>query len=343
MYDFIIITHIPAFYKVNLYNELAKEKNILIIFIASNTNEKRSDDFVTLEKSQFEYITLHSGDIQDRNLILNLKKLKAILKECDYRKIIVGGWDLPEYWYISFSFPKLKNCLILESTINESKIGILRGPMKKLFLTRISTVYASGFLQKKLLDALKYEGTVKITRGVGIINKPILNNINKQYKKNYLYIGRLSKEKNVEMLIDIFNNLEDHKLTIIGTGPLENDLKMQANKNINFQGEIINQNLGEYFENHDVLLLASSSETWGLVIEEALYFGVPVIISSNCGACEIIKEGVNGYIVCTASKTNIRHTILTLNEESYQKLLDGVRKFSIEKKDLEQLRVYFAN
>ena len=46
MYEYIIVTHIPAFYKVNLYNELAKKMNILVIFVASDTNENRSDDFI---------------------------------------------------------------------------------------------------------------------------------------------------------------------------------------------------------------------------------------------------------------------------------------------------------
>lgn len=48
--DYVIITHIPAFYKVKQH-ELAKKLNILVIFIASNTLEKRADDFVTLENT----------------------------------------------------------------------------------------------------------------------------------------------------------------------------------------------------------------------------------------------------------------------------------------------------
>ena len=81
MYDYVIVTHIPAFYKVNLYNELAKKLKILVVFIASNTNEKRADDFITLEKASFEYEVLFDGNFQDRDVFKNIKKLKAMLND----------------------------------------------------------------------------------------------------------------------------------------------------------------------------------------------------------------------------------------------------------------------
>ena len=89
-------------------------------------------------------------------------------------------------------------------------------------------------------------------------------------------------------------------------------------------------------------MLTSVSETWGLVVEEALYYGVPVIVSSNCGSCEIIKDGINGYVVNIEDDRNVENIIKNLDEQNYQKLIDGVDKFSVEVKDLEQLRAYIA-
>ena len=155
-------------------------------------------------------------------------------------------------------------------------------------------------------------------------------------------MGRLSKEKNIEMLIDIFNKLEDYKLTIVGSGPLEEQLKGRANENIIFVGNVVNLGIRKYFETNDILVLTSVSETWGLVVEEALYYGVPVIVSSNCGSCEIIRDGINGYVVDIEDDRNIKNVIKNIDESNYQKLIDGVDKFSVEAKDLEQLRAYFA-
>ena len=342
MYDYVIVTHIPVFYKINLYNELAKKMNILVIFIAGNTNETRSDDFVTLSNSKFHYRLLYDGDIQDRGVKRNIKKLQKILNHIQYRKLIVGGWDLLEYWYLVWTNHKRGNCLILESTINESTTVGAKGFMKKIFLSRISTVFASGNLHRKLLDALNYKGEIRITKGVGIINKPKLNLIKRNYKKRFLFVGRLAKEKNIEMLVNLFNDLEDYKLTIIGTGPLEKTLISKARENIIFKGQVVNQNLKEYFETNDILILTSTAEPWGLVIEEALYFGIPVMISSNCGSCVLIKEGVNGFIIDMNEMETLRENIISLDDEVYAKLLSGVSEFSINEKDMEQLGVYFA-
>jgi glycosyltransferase involved in cell wall biosynthesis len=342
MYDYVIVTHIPVFYKVNLYNELAKELKILVIFIASDTNEVRADDFITLDNVNFEYRVLHKGDIQNRDILSNIQLIKAILKQCQYKKILVGGWDLKEFWFLVFSHPKSNNYLNLESTINESRTDIIRSFIKKIFLNRISLVFAPGNLHKALLDKLNYKGDIKITKGVGIINKPNLNIVKKTYKKKYLFIGRLSKEKNIEMLVDVFNGLKEHTLTIIGTGPLENNLKKKARENIIFKGKIKNKELKTHFEENNLLILTSVSETWGLVVEEALYYKVPVIISNNCGVREIIKEGVNGYVVDIESARNVKETILSLDSKTYDKLINGVNKISVEAKDSEQLRAYFV-
>lgn len=342
MYDYIIVTHIPVFYKINLYNELAKKMNILVIFIASDTNETRSDDFITLSNSNFQYFLLYEGNLQDRGIILNIRNLKKILDRSQYRKLIVGGWDLLEYWYLIWINPKSRNCLILESTVNESKVNGMKGFMKKIFLSKISTVFASGNLHRRLLEALSYKGEIRITKGVGIINKPKLNPIKREYKKRFLFIGRLSKEKNIEMIVDLFNSLKEYKLTIIGTGPLEEILKNKANENIAFKGQIVNRDLNKYFESNDVLMLTSTAEPWGLVIEEALFFGIPVIVSSNCGARVLINEGINGYIIDLNNARSMRDIILNLNDKVYTKLLEGVEQFSINDKDIEQLKVYFA-
>lgn len=340
MYDYLIVTHIPAFYKINLYNELSKKLKIFVIFIASNTNEKRADDFVILEKVKFEYQVLFDGNFQDRNVINNIWELKKILKKITFRKLLLSGWDLKEFWYLVMTNSKSKNCLALESTINESRTDGIRGFIKKIFLSRISTVYASGKLHVALLNNLEYKNDIKITKGVGIINKPSFESINKEYKKRFLFIGRLSSEKNLMLLIKIFNNLPEYTLTLIGTSNQEQELKNIANSNIVFVGQVENSNLQWYFTNNDMFILPSISEPWGLVVEEALYFGLPVIVSKNCGASELIEDGVNGYILDFNNIENIRKKLLNINNEIYQKLLSGVKRYSINHKDDIQIESY---
>lgn len=340
MYDYVIVTHIPAFYKVNLYNELAKKLKILVVFIASNTAEKRSDDFITLEKASFEYEVLFEGNFQERDVSKNIKELKQILKQIKYKKLIVSGWDLKEFWYLVMFYPKSKNCLALESTILESTPKGIKGWIKRVFLSLISTVFASGNLHVELLKALNFKGEIKVTKGVGIINKPNYEKTQKEYQKRFLFIGRISKEKNIELLVDLFNKLPDCTLTIIGTGALENELKNKAGSNIVFIGQVNNTQLRDYFRENNIFILPSIAEPWGLVVEEALYFGLPVIVSINCGASELIKDGVNGYVMDLEDRENIRDIILKIDTDKYQKLFNDIKSYSIDGKDKLQIDSY---
>ena len=340
MYDYIIVTHIPAFYKVNLYNELAKSLNIFVVFIASNTAEKRADDFVTLENAKFKYEVLFDGNFQERNSSQNISKLKTILKNISFKKLLVSGWDLKEFWYLAMTSSKVKNCLALESTIMESSPNGLKGLIKKLFLSRISTVFASGRLHVELLKALDYKDDIKITKGVGIINKPTFEKTDRAYQKRFLYVGRFSSVKNLKLLVEIFNELSDYSLTLIGDGEEKEMLKSMAKSNITFKEPIANKKLQDEFLTHDIFILPSLSETWGLVVEEALYFGLPVIVSQNCGASELIENGVNGFVINTHDKENTREVILKIDELCYEILKRGVSQFSVDKKDLEQVGVY---
>ncbi len=340
MYDYIIVTHIPAFYKANLYNKLVEKLNILVIFIASNTDEKRADDFIALENADFNYEVLYDGNFQDRDVLHNIKKLKSILKNLEYKKIIVSGWDLKEFWYLIFTNTKQQNCLALESTILESNAKGIKGFIKRLFLSRISTVFASGQLHIELLKELNYKDSIKTTKGVGIINKPTFKTIKKDYQKRFLFIGRLSKVKNIEILIGIFNELDDYTLTIIGTGEDEEYLKSISKSNSIFLGAIENKDIKDKFQENDIFILPSMSEPWGLVVEEALYFGLPVIVSKNCGSVELVENDVNGYVVNPTDKNDIKKSILSIDNDKYERLLKGVEKFSIDEKDKWQVEVY---
>lgn len=287
----MFVTHIPVFYKANLYNEINKNKKIFVIFVADETISKRSDDFLTLKEADFPYKVLSEVEFENRNKLQNILKLKAVLSKISFERIIVSGWDLAEFWYIAFTNPRIKNAMALESTIYESKTTGVRALIKKLFLARISKVFASGSLHKALLDRLGFKGQVTITKGVGIIRKPAISfKRDGKVKNRIVYVGRLSPEKNLDKVIHVINELPWLQFDIYGVGPQEQDLKEMAMGNVIFHGAIPNSNLEEIFVNADFFILPSKSEPWGLVVEEALYFGLPVIVSDRCGVVELLDE-----------------------------------------------------
>ena len=340
MYDYLIVTHIPAFYKVNLYNKLAKRLKIFVIFISSDTSQKRSNNFSSLDNVLFDYEVLYQGNFQARKILKNISTLQSMLGRLKFKKILVSGWDLPEFWYIVFTSKKSKNCLSLESTIFESSYKGLKGFIKKLFLWRISTVFASGSLHCDLLKALNFQGEVKVTNGVGIINKPEFIKTQKKFSGRFLYIGRIVDIKNLKFLVEILNDMPKFTLTIIGVGEQEKFLQSISNKNIVFKGAVENKFIGDEFGKNDVFILPSLIEPWGLVVEEALYFGLPVLISDRCGSSELIKNGINGFIFDPTDKNSLMQIIRNFDDEMLQNLCSNADSYDINAKDTQQISAY---
>jgi len=340
MYDYVIVTQLPSFYKVNLYNELNKNLKVLVIFLGRSSKE-RTEDFIST-KFSFDHIFLSKCDFEKRELLVHISKLLKIFREIKYKKLLLSGWNLLEFWILSFLSPKEKNCLALESTVIESKSLGLQGLIKKIFLTRINIVFASGYLHVELLKRLNFRNEIRVTKGVGLINKPITTVKKLKYQRKYLFLGRLSEEKNIKFIISVFKNMPTHELLIVGSGPQETDLKNFANNssNIRFLNHYNNKSLNKLFLEQNFLLLPSISEPWGLVVEEALYFGLPVIVSTNCGSQELITNNRNGYIIDPYDKESLQNLILSIDETTYSKLLNGVKETSIALKDEWQISRY---
>lgn len=299
-YDIVFVTHMPVFYKVNLYNEIAKHKDVFVFFVADDTRMKRGPGFYSLENAAFDYELLWSGEFENRNKLKTVYKLYQVIKEISFKQIIVGGWDLLEFWLVLLMVPKRMNSLALESTVFDSKSFGLVGIVKKIFLSRIAKVYASGYLHVALLKALNYKGDIEVTNGVGIIRKPKKIIYKKENVFNRIvFIGRLSNEKNLNNVIEVVNGFPWLQFDIYGIGPQESELKNIAKGNVNFNGVLDNESLENVFSTADYLILPSKKEPWGLVCEEANYFSTPVIMSSRCGSADIIRK-CDGNVVLHA-------------------------------------------
>lgn len=343
-YDLVFLTNLSSFYKINLYNEIAKKQNIFVIFM-SKCSKNRNVDFFRGEK-RFEYIYLDNGVYEERNSKKNVLKLVKILKKMNYKKIALGGWDSLENWGGWLVSSRKQNAVVIESSEFESTNKGIKGLIKKIFVSKVSLGFASGESQSNLLRSVGYKGEIRKTKGVGIFNYKKVN-IEKNIAevKKFLFVGRLSPEKNLEQVIRVFNNMPNLELNIVGYGPLEKELKELANKNINFLGKIDNEKLSEVYQKNDVFILSSKSEPWGLVVEEALYNGLPVILSNKVGChTEIIKNDNQGYVYNVESDEDLKIKINKLIDlKNYQRIKSNVRKLNFEKIKQDQIDAYIKN
>lgn len=148
-----------------------------------------------------------------------------------------------------------------------------------------------------------------------------LENLSVNDAKNdsyFLFVGRISSEKNIDFLIQLAIKLKNInskiKIKIIGTGPYHEELKLKIKdldlNNILLLGSIKWDNLGDYYSNSLGLILPSFFEPWGMVANEAFFYNIPVICSKFCGcAGDLVINEFNGIVLPDFSLSLPNHDI----------------------------------
>lgn len=111
-----------------------------------------------------------------------------------------------------------------------------------------------------------------------------------------LYVGRLSREKDISVLIDAFHRLpETYRLTLVGDGPLRDELGAQAKgeSRIRFLGRVpYGQALADHYRAADLLVVPSPNETFNLTVLEGLASGLPVVAVRQGGPRELVTPEI---------------------------------------------------
>jgi glycosyltransferase involved in cell wall biosynthesis len=118
-----------------------------------------------------------------------------------------------------------------------------------------------------------------------------------------LFVGRLSPEKGLGTLIKATAICKARglpaKLVLVGSGPEEDalrDLGQTTDMDVEFHGFLEGHALAERYAAADVFVLPSNSEPWGLVVNEAMEFGLPLLLSNRVGSrAVLLEEGNNGF------------------------------------------------
>lgn len=330
----IIVTNIPAFYKIRMYNEVNNQVRLHVIFTDAIESDRNSD-FVNGD-IQFQYTILKGTNRQ------KISQAISIVKSIDYAELILGGWDHPVLWALAFRFPKKKNAFFIESSYFESTTSGTKGFIKSLFVKRLSKVYASGKSQRRITDELGFKGETIITKGVGVFNYiPQPAYTPKDKVQNFFYVGRFVEVKNLKYLITVFNSLPQYNLYLAGFGELEEELKAMAKQNVHFLGAINNKELSGYYQKMDVFVLPSLIEPWGLVVEEALNNGLPVIVSDRVGCAEEIIDESNGIVFKLDEPSSLNAAIVRMVEpEKYNKLRKNISLMNFEEIEKKQIECY---
>ena len=176
--------------------------------------------------------------------------------------------------------------------------------------------------------------------------KPNVNNLKRQLSilsddKVILYAGKYIDKKRPIDVLKAFAQLKDPKcwLIMVGEGELRGEMTEYMNKhaikNVLLTGFVNQSKISEYYSISDVFVMSSSAgETWGLSVNEAMNFDLPVVVSDLTGcANDLVIDGVNGFIYTTGNIEELSEKLgrvlnheLTYTESSKER----VKKYSYD-------------
>ena len=151
-----------------------------------------------------------------------------------------------------------------------------------------------------------------------------------------LYAGRLAREKNLDTLFEaaaiLFKSDPSLRLWLVGDGPFRPECAAMARKHgigdrVKFVGFVPREEVNRYYAAADLFVFPSMTETQGLVVLEAMNYGLPAIAVGGGGASENVLDGINGFVVKNDPQEFAGACQNTLNDDSlHAKLSEGAQR-----------------
>ncbi len=258
----------------------------------------------------------------------------------------------PLGWILSKTF-KLKNIL----SIHGGDIydpSLKRSPHRHSFLVKINNFLLSqaNWIVAESSDTKKNaEKYYSFNKEVDLIplayekfnfKKCSRESLGLENDKIYLIsIGRMVKRKGFEYFVETLAGLPENICGIIlGEGPEKENLvklakKLKVEKRLILPGFVSEKKKFQYLDNSDVYVLSSLHEGFGIILQEAMQVGLPIVATNNGGQVDFIKEGRNGFLV------NPKKSELLV--EKIKKILKNseiMKKMSVNnKKDIEKFKI----
>lgn len=269
---------------------------------------------------------------------------------------LVGTFDTPISDYVHY-VPVLGKIRIAKGLLSNTALKYMIW-----FYNRCDVVIAPSNVAKEWLKRAGCSSrVVVVSNGVdtsrfikGKVDKRLRGKLCPDNGLLLVHVGRMSGEKSVDVLLRAAKNLKamgtEFKLVVVGKGPVLASLKQMSRSLgvdgcVKFVGFIPDSQLPKYYASADAFVTASTVETEGIVMLEAMASGLPVI-GANAGATpEIIKNGVNGLLFGPGDHKDLVKRILRLTDARLRKRMsaNAVRvsmQYSIKKVVQIQEKIY---
>lgn len=354
----LFLTNVPSPYRVDFFNKLGNLCELTVLF-ESNTAKNRNCNWMANTNRNFKSVFMKGIKVGEAEAFC--PKVVKYLSKKKYDFIIVGLYSSPT-GMLAIEYMKMRNIpFILNSDggyiKSESKLNYF---IKRHFISAASYWLSTG---KITSDYFSYYGADKTKTYVysftstlqnEVLSTPLSKKEKQFYKKKLgmnenkvvLSVGQFIHRKGYDLLLNRCKNLnKEIGIYIVGGEATEEykEIKEKLNlTNVNFVGFKNKSELADYYKAADLFVLPTREDIWGLVINEAMSYGLPVLTTERCLAgLEMISDKDCICDVNVDWKEKIENTI---NRDDYDLLcehnLKTAKKYTIENMANEHFEIF---
>ena len=330
----LYLSTIEVPYRTEFFNQLSKKCDLTVLYITPNQTS-RNKKWCQSISAQFQIVYLSNKQYNHR---IKFKILKYVLFK-KYDKIIFGCVNDPSETFALLIMKLLRKKYILsldgETWLEEKTIKAF---LKRFFIKGADIYLTAG---EKTLEGLKKIVKNK-ERIFSYYFSPLSNQILKEHQKHMnknetnqiLVVGRYCKEKGLDIAIEVALQTPQLNYKFIGIGNMYDEfmkyLESMGNpKNIQVIPFLQSEELYKEYQKCKMFVLPSRKECWGLVINEASSFGVPIVSTTGSGAAlEFLKDDYSMFLAEANNVVDLKKKIENLL--NYDKI-DVYRKYLIKK------------
>jgi glycosyltransferase involved in cell wall biosynthesis len=360
-----LLTEIISPYRIPLFNALAARPEIdLRVIFLSETDASLRQWHIYRNEIRFPYRVLPSWRrrVGKYNVLLN-RGVSSALQGAAPNAIVCGGYSYMASWQALFWARKRRVPFLLWSESNRQdarKRHLLVEFLKAQFLRRCSGFAVAGRSAREYIRDHNIDDSRIFTAPDAVDNELFAAaaararrdaaNCRKELalpERYFLFAGRLVPEKGIFDLLAAYAKLEARLreqvgLVFVGDGPFRRELERRSRRIspgvIKFAGFAQRDTLAEYYALAEALVMPTHSDPWGLVVNEGMACGLPVIVTEVAGcAADLVERNWNGQVVPCGNVPALAEAmeILGSNPEACRKMginsLDRISKYTPEK------------
>jgi glycosyltransferase involved in cell wall biosynthesis len=139
-----------------------------------------------------------------------------------------------------------------------------------------------------------------------------------------IYVGRISKEKRIDLLEEAMQGLDSVRLVLVGDGPARAEFQQRMKGlPVHFTGYLQGDDLSTAYASADVFVFPSDTDTFGQVMQEGMASGLPVVAARSGGAPDLVREEVTGLLFAPGNAADLHNQLRRLIAEPHTRASMG--------------------